>query len=67
MSDMAQQYYNAWEDVFGAEGISYLWCAWHVDRAWRDGLRRYLTERDQQREVYQQLRVLMMETDKSSQ
>ena len=65
MSDMAQQYYNAWEDVFGAESTSYLWCAWHVDRAWRDGLRRYLTERDQQREVYQQLRVLMMETDKA--
>ena len=65
MSDMAQQYYSAWKEVFGAESTAYLWCAWHVDRAWRDGLRRYLTEREQQREVYQQLRVLMMETNKA--
>ena len=65
MSDMAQQYYTAWKEVFKTESTAFLWCAWHVDRAWRDGLKRHLTERDQQREIYHQLRVLMMETDKA--
>ena len=36
MSDMATQFYSAWEEVFVAENTAYLWCAWHVDRAWRD-------------------------------
>ena len=65
MTDMAQQYYNAWKEVFGADSTTYLWCAWHVDRAWRDGIKRYITTRDQQREVYHQLRVLMMEKNKA--
>ena len=42
MTDMAQQYYNAWKEVFGADSTTYLWCAWHVDRAWRDGIKRYI-------------------------
>ena len=65
MTDMAQQYYNAWKEVFGADSTTYLWCAWHVDRAWRDGIKRYITTRAQQREVYHQLRVLMMEKNKA--
>ena len=39
ISDMAQQYYNAWKEVFPTTDPKYLWCAWHVDRAWRNGLR----------------------------
>ena len=65
MSDMAQQYNNAWKEVFEVNNTTYLWCAWHVDRAWRDGLKRYFHEKEQQRDVYHQLRVLMMETDKA--
>ena len=65
MSDMAQQYYSAWEEVFGGGNTKYLWCAWHIDRAWRDGLRRYIRERGALREIYHQLRVLMIETDKA--
>ena len=65
MSDMAQQYYSAWEEVFGGDNTKYLWCTWHVDRAWRDGLRRYIRERGAQREIYHQLRVLLRETEKA--
>ena len=65
MSDIAQQYCNAWKQVFGTGSTTYLWCAWHVERAWKDGIRRYISTRDQQREVYHQLRVLMMETNKA--
>ena len=66
MSDMAQQYYNAWKEVFEGDNTVYLWCAWHVDRAWRDSVKRYFHTKEQQRQVYHQLRALMMETDKAN-
>ena len=34
MSDDADQYYNAWADVFGVGITKKVLCAWHVDRAW---------------------------------
>ena len=44
----------------------YLWCAWHIDRAWRKAVKKYFNTLDEQREVYHQLCVLMMETSKPS-
>lgn len=66
MSDMAQQYYNAWSEVFPTEGTICLWCAWHVERAWKDGLKRCVADIIKQREVYHHLRVLMMEKNKAT-
>ena len=63
MSDMAQQYFSAWTEVLGAKHTRYLWCAWHVDRAWKDGLKRHISNKKQQRDIYHHLRILMMETD----
>lgn len=65
MSDVAPQYYNAWKEVFAEETTTCLWCTWHVDRAWRDGLKRHFHKVEQQTYVYHQLRVLRIETDKS--
>ena len=62
MSDMAPQYFNAWEEVFGRNQTKNLWCAWHVDRAWKEGIRRHVPTSAQQKEIYHQLRVLQMET-----
>ena len=66
MSDMAQQYSSAWDEVFGGQKTKYLWCAWHVDRAWKNGLRRYVPNKAQQRILYNHLKVLMMETNTAS-
>ena len=63
MSDMVEQYYNAWKKVFPTTDTKYLWCAWHVDRAWRNGLKKHVNKTAKQKEVYHYLRVLMMETD----
>ena len=41
MSDMAPQYYNAWREVFDSTNTKYLWCAWHIDCAWRKAVKRY--------------------------
>ena len=62
MSDMAPQYFTAWKEVFGQNQTKYLWCAWHVDRAWKEGLKRYVENTKIQKEVYHYLRVLQMET-----
>lgn len=37
MSDMAQAFYNAWIQVMGLP-VHRLFCAWHIDRAWRNNL-----------------------------
>ena len=63
MSNMAQQYYNARKEVFPTTDTKYLWSAWHVDRAWRNGIKKYVNNTEKQKEVYYHLRVLMMETD----
>ena len=62
MSDMALQYFNAWKEVFDTTNTKYLWCGWHIDRAWRKAIKRYLNSFEEQKEIYHQLRTLMMET-----
>ena len=57
MSDMALQYFNAWKEVFDTTNTKYLWCVWHINRAWRKAIKRYL-----KKEIYHQLHTLMMET-----
>ena len=61
MTDDAEQFYNAWVQVFGGNPNKLL-CSWHVDRAWRKNL--YLiTEKELQISVYHNLRILLEETD----
>nr|XP_021000791.2 uncharacterized protein LOC107452923 [Parasteatoda tepidariorum] len=38
MSDMADSYYNAWLLTFHTIPTNRLYCAWHVDNAWRNNL-----------------------------
>ena len=42
MSDDAEQYFNSWKGMFGAEGTIKLLCALHVDRAWRNALKEHV-------------------------
>lgn len=63
MSDDAQQYFNAWSDVFGADNTKKLLCSWHVDRAWRKALNTHIPDKDDRVKVYHQLSVIMFETD----
>ena len=57
---------QTWKEVFDSSNTKYLWCAWHVDRAWRKAIKKYFKSLDEQRKVYHQLRVIMMETSKTS-
>lgn len=61
MSDLAEQFYNAWVGVFGINPQK-LVCTWHVDRAWRENLRQ-LKNSELEALVYHNLRVLLEESD----
>ena len=63
MSDLAEQYYNAWVASFHNRPRK-LVCAWHLDRAWRENLK-VLEDRNLQAQVYHNLRVLLEEPNKS--
>ena len=65
MTDDAEQYHNAWKEVFGESNTRKILCAWHVDRAWRKALFQHVGERENQVHVYHQLRLLLTETEES--
>lgn len=63
MSDMAPQFYNAWKVVMG-EVPHRLFCAWHVDKSFRDNCRRLLANNSEKCiQVYKTVRTLMDEQD----
>ena len=63
MSDLAEQFYNAWTSTFHhCKAPNRLLCMWHVDRAWRKNIEKL--EDDQLKiTVYHNLRVLLEEND----
>ena len=64
-SDDAQQFFNAWETVFGTEGCNKLLCAWHLDRSWRCALNNLISNVTNRLEVYHHLRVLLQERNEA--
>ena len=65
MSDCAEQYFNSWCGVYGANNTQKLLCIWHVDRAWRKSLNEHVSAQQESVEIYHQLRVLLQERDES--
>ena len=57
MSDDANNFYNAWKNVFTVTDTKKLIYAWHVDKSWRKG-QQHITDTTKQADVYQHLRVL---------
>lgn len=66
MSDMANQYYNAWVAVMN-EGPrpKKLLCTWHVDKAWKGELRKKVGDDTVESEVYKMLRTCLEQTTQS--
>jgi len=61
MSDMAEQYYSSWIQVFSGKPKKLI-CTWHIDRAWRKNLYK-INDQTLQKETYHMLRVLLEEMD----
>ncbi|XP_024085645.1 uncharacterized protein LOC112128091 [Cimex lectularius] len=64
MSDMADNYYNAWLNVMIPVDHR-LYCCWHVDRAWRKNLVK-IKNQEKRVEVYKGLRTLLEEIDEKA-
>ena len=64
MSDDAQQYYTAWNTVYGGNS-SKLLCTWHVDKAWRAKIRELISDDGKKADVYFNVRTLLQELSTS--
>ena len=62
MSDIASQFYSAWIGIMGGQPTRLL-CAWHVDKAWQEELRRKVKDLTVAAEIYKMLRTVLQETD----
>ena len=63
MSDMAPQFCSAWQNVMG-ECDHKLFCAWHVDKGFRENVRRLIKDNAERAVLlYKQLRAVMDEQD----
>ncbi|XP_049964054.1 uncharacterized protein LOC126484546 [Schistocerca serialis cubense] len=65
MSDLAESFFIAWNDVMAAPSMR-LYCTWHVDRCWRKNIKCKIQGVEKQGEVYKQIRTLMHEQDVDS-
>lgn len=63
MSDLANQFYNAWVGIMGGNPLR-LVCTWHVDKAWQEELRSKVHDTVTAAEIYKMLRTVLQETDK---
>ena len=62
MSDMANQFYNAWIGIMGGKPLRFV-CTWHVDKAWQQELRAKVPDTVVAAEIYKMLRTVLQETD----
>jgi len=60
---MAPQYYNAWLAVMNGPRPQKLLCTWHVDRAWREELKKKIGKMELEAEIYKMLRTVLEERD----
>ena len=59
---LAEQFYEAFKSVNGCNP-KWLWCTWHVDKAWKSEIRSSISDLFIQKKVYQYLRALLEQLD----
>lgn len=66
MSDMANQFYNAWVAVMDScTRPKKLLCTWHVDKAWKEELRRKVGDFTMEAEIYKMIRTCLEQTSEN--
>ena len=66
MSDIAPQFYNAWVAINSGSRPQHLYCTWHVDKAWREELRKKVGDLDTESQIYKMLRTILEQPDEKS-
>ncbi|XP_065682353.1 uncharacterized protein LOC136095554 [Hydra vulgaris] len=62
MTDLAPQIYNAFCEVFSFQP-KWLYCTWHVDKAWKEELKKKVRNLEIEAVVYKMLRTVLEETN----
>ena len=65
-TDIAPQFYNAWVAINIGSRPQQLYCTWHVDKAWREELRKKIGNLDTESEIYIMLRTIFEQPDGKS-
>ena len=65
MSDMANQFFNAWVGVMEGKRPTKLLCTWHVDKAWKEELRKKVGNVSLEGEIYKMLRTCLEQTSET--
>lgn len=65
MSDMANQFYNTWLAVMGPKRPAKLLCTWHVDKAWKEELRKKVGDVSVEAEIYKMIRTCLEQTSEN--
>lgn len=65
MSDMENTFFNAWIKYM-PRPLYRLFCTWHVDKAWRDNIKKKVKNKTDQAEVYRLLKTMQYELDETT-
>ena len=65
-SDIAPQFYNAWVAINSKKRPRHLYCTWHVDKAWREEMRKKVGNLEIESLIYKMLRTILEQPDVSS-
>ncbi|XP_035827046.1 uncharacterized protein LOC118478158 [Aplysia californica] len=64
MSDLANNFYNAWCQVF-PKPKKRLYCDWHLDKAWRQKAQEIIKDHEFAEKIYQHIKALQQLRDES--
>ena len=62
MSEMANQFYNAWVTIMGRTHPAKLLCMWHVNTVWKEELRRKVSNVVLEAEMYKMICTCLEQT-----
>ena len=61
----ANQFYDAFIVANGCQTTKWLWCTWHVDKAWKKELQENISGVEVQADVYKMLRTILEQMDET--
>ena len=62
---LASQFYEAFVSINKYE-TRWLWCTWHVDKAWKEELNKLVPGLEVQADIYKMLRIVLEQTERTN-
>lgn len=64
-SEMANQFYNAWVAVMDCKRVAKLLCTWHVDKTWKEELRKKVGDVSLEADIYKMIMTCLEQTSET--